>query len=139
MLLSLNVNFFLICIVGCGVQLGPLGTTAARKPIVPASGDYDDGKIGEMISRQNRSTSEKTCPSAASSTTNPTCCPDANPGRRGGRSASNRLTYGTAKLKCITGNSCLEQMNYLPRYEPQTEQLFYIWHIYINCCKWDST
>jgi hypothetical protein len=39
--------------------------------------------------------SEKTCPSAASSTTNPTCCPDANPGRRGGKPASNR--WATAR------------------------------------------
>jgi hypothetical protein len=40
--------------------------------------------------------SEKTCPSDALSTTNPTCCPDANPGCRGGKPASNRLSYGTA-------------------------------------------
>jgi hypothetical protein len=40
--------------------------------------------------------SEKTCPSATLSTTNPTCCPDANPGRRSGKSATNRLSYGTA-------------------------------------------
>jgi hypothetical protein len=26
------------------------------------------------------------------------CCPDANPGRRGGKPASNRLSYGTAML-----------------------------------------
>jgi hypothetical protein len=30
------------------------------------------------------------------STTNPTCCPDVNPGRRGGKPATNRLSYGTA-------------------------------------------
>jgi hypothetical protein len=40
--------------------------------------------------------SEKTCPSGALSTTNPTCCPEANPGRRGGKPATNRLSYGTA-------------------------------------------
>jgi hypothetical protein len=40
--------------------------------------------------------SEKTCPSAALSTTNPTCFSDANPGRRGGKPASNRLSCGTA-------------------------------------------
>jgi hypothetical protein len=40
--------------------------------------------------------SEKTCPSAALSTTNPICFPDANPGRRGGKSATNRFSYGTA-------------------------------------------
>jgi hypothetical protein len=28
---------------GGGVQLGPLGTAATNRPIVPAPGDYDDG------------------------------------------------------------------------------------------------
>jgi hypothetical protein len=35
-------------------------------------------------------------PSAALSTTDPTCVPDANPGPRGGKPATNRLSYGTA-------------------------------------------
>jgi hypothetical protein len=42
--------------------------------------------------------SEKTCPSAALSTINPTCCPDANPGRRCGKPGTNRMSYGTAVL-----------------------------------------
>jgi hypothetical protein len=42
--------------------------------------------------------SEETCRSAALSTTNPTCCPYANPGRRGGKPATNRLSYGMASL-----------------------------------------
>jgi hypothetical protein len=33
---------------GGGVQLGPLGTAATDWPIVPASGDYDDGEFGGM-------------------------------------------------------------------------------------------
>jgi hypothetical protein len=37
------IKFFLIDIVGGGVQLGSLGTTATNRPIVPAPGDYDDG------------------------------------------------------------------------------------------------
>jgi hypothetical protein len=42
--------------------------------------------------------SERTCPSATLSTTNPTR-PDLgwNPGRRGGKPATNRLSYGTAQ------------------------------------------
>jgi hypothetical protein len=41
--------------------------------------------------------SEKTCPSATLSTTNPTWPdPGSNPGRRGGRPATNRLSYGAA-------------------------------------------
>jgi hypothetical protein len=41
--------------------------------------------------------SEKTCPSATLSTTNPTWTdPGLNPGRRGGKPVTNRLSYGTA-------------------------------------------
>jgi hypothetical protein len=48
--------------VGGGVQLGPLGTAATDRPIVPAPGDYDDGEIGGMIGRGNRSTRRKPTP-----------------------------------------------------------------------------
>jgi hypothetical protein len=48
-----------IGIVGGGVQLGPLSTAATNTPIVPALGDYDDGEIGGMIGRGNRSTLRK--------------------------------------------------------------------------------
>jgi hypothetical protein len=47
--------------VGGGVQLGPLGTAATNRPIVPAPGDYD-GEIGGMIGRGNRSTWRKSAP-----------------------------------------------------------------------------
>jgi hypothetical protein len=50
----LNLSFFLIGIVGGGVQWGQLGTVATNRPIVPTK--Y----------------SEKTCPSATVSITNPT-------------------------------------------------------------------
>jgi hypothetical protein len=39
--------------------LGPLGTAATNKPIVPALGDYDDGEIDGMIGRGSRSTRRK--------------------------------------------------------------------------------
>jgi hypothetical protein len=39
--------------------LGPLGTAAINRPIVPAPDDYDDGEIGGMIGRGNRSTRRK--------------------------------------------------------------------------------
>jgi hypothetical protein len=48
--------------VGCGVQLGSLGTAATNRPILPAPGDYDDGEIGGMIGRRNRSTRRKPAP-----------------------------------------------------------------------------
>jgi hypothetical protein len=51
-----------IGIVGGGVQLGPLNTAATNRPIVPAPGDYDDGKIGGMIGKGNRSTRRKPTP-----------------------------------------------------------------------------
>jgi hypothetical protein len=102
----LKLIFFLIGIVGGGVHLGPLGTAGTYRPIVPAPGDYDNGEIGGMIDRGNRSTRRKTCPSAALSTTNRTCCPDANPGRRGWKPATNRFSYVTGikinlnKIEC---------------------------------------
>jgi hypothetical protein len=49
-----------IGILGGGVQLGPLGTAANNRPIVPAPGVYDDEEIGGiMIGRVNRSTWRK--------------------------------------------------------------------------------
>jgi hypothetical protein len=54
--------FFLIGIVGGGVQLRPLGTAATNTPIVPAPGDYDDGEIGGMIGRGNRISRRKSAP-----------------------------------------------------------------------------
>jgi hypothetical protein len=48
---------------GDGVQLGPLGTAATDKPIVPTPGDYDDGEIGGMmIARGSRNTQRKPAP-----------------------------------------------------------------------------
>jgi hypothetical protein len=47
-----------IGIVGGGVQLGPLGTAATKRPIVPSSGDYDNGEIGGMFGRGNEALGE---------------------------------------------------------------------------------
>jgi hypothetical protein len=44
-------NYFLIGIVGGGVQLDPLATAAINKPIMPAPGDYDGEIGGIMIGR----------------------------------------------------------------------------------------
>jgi hypothetical protein len=52
-------NFFFIGIVRGGVRLGPLGTAASNRPIVPAPGGYDGGEIGGMIGGGNRSTRRK--------------------------------------------------------------------------------
>jgi hypothetical protein len=52
-------TFFLIGIVGAGVQLDPLGIATTNRPIVPAPGDYDGEIGGMMIGRGNRSTQTK--------------------------------------------------------------------------------
>jgi hypothetical protein len=51
--------------------------------------------------------SEKTCPNATSSTTNPTWLdPGSNPGLRGGKPATNRFSYGSAlSLPSLMGYS----------------------------------
>jgi hypothetical protein len=55
---DISAFFFLIGIEGGGwwSQLSPIGTAPTIRPIVPAPGDYDDGKIGGMFGRGNRST-----------------------------------------------------------------------------------
>jgi hypothetical protein len=73
-------------------RLAPLGTSATERPIVPAPGDYDDEDW-----QGKPKYSAKTCPSATLSTTNPTRPdPGLNPGRRDGKPATNRLSYGAA-------------------------------------------
>jgi hypothetical protein len=48
---------------GGGVQLGPLGTSATNRPIVPAPVDYAAGEFGRMmIGMGNRSTRRKPAP-----------------------------------------------------------------------------
>jgi hypothetical protein len=79
-----------------GVQLGPLGATATNKPIMPAPGDYDDGEIGGMLGKENRSAWRKPVSVPICLPQNPHACPDANPGRRGGKPATSRLSYGMA-------------------------------------------
>jgi hypothetical protein len=78
-------------------KLGPLGTYAIYWPIVPASGDCEDGEFGGINWQGEPKYSEKTCPGATLSTKNPTWPdPGSNPGRRGGKPATNRLSYGAA-------------------------------------------
>jgi hypothetical protein len=42
--------------------LGPLGTAAIHRPIVPVPGHYDDGELGGMLDRGKRSTRRKSAP-----------------------------------------------------------------------------
>jgi hypothetical protein len=87
--------FFLICIVGGGIKVH----STLRPPMAYCA---SPGWLWWWKNRWNDwqgklKYSKKTCPSAALSTANPTCCPYANPGRYGGKPASNRLSYGTAQ------------------------------------------
>jgi hypothetical protein len=47
----IRLLFFLIRIVGGGVQMRPLGMQATNWPIVPAPCDYEDGEFGGLIGR----------------------------------------------------------------------------------------
>jgi hypothetical protein len=85
------------------VRLSPLGTSPTKWSIVPAP---DDRWWWLWSSRWNENWqgepkySEKTCPIATLSTTNPTWPdPGSNPCRRGGKPATNRLSYDTALQK----------------------------------------
>jgi hypothetical protein len=61
--MQIKVGIFVIDIVWGGVQLGPLGTAATNRPIVPSPGDYEHGEFGGMIiGRGNRSTRRKPAP-----------------------------------------------------------------------------
>jgi hypothetical protein len=54
------------------------------------------------LTGEKRSTLGKTCPSATLSTTNPTWTdPGSNPGLRGERPATNRLSHGTASVNTL--------------------------------------
>jgi hypothetical protein len=96
--------FFLIRVLGGGVHTGSTRQVGHFWPIVPAPCDCEDGEFGGMkIGRGNRITRRKATPA-------PLCPPQiplrpnqgANPSRRGGKPATNRLNYGAA-----VDSSCL--------------------------------
>jgi hypothetical protein len=77
-----------------GMRIGRENRSTRRKPVPvpPRMTDDDDecGAVGGMrIGRGNRSTRRKPVPV-------PLCLPGLNLGRRGGKPATNRLSYGTA-------------------------------------------
>jgi hypothetical protein len=77
--------------------LGPLGTAATNTPIVPTLSDYDDGEIGGMmIGKETEVLGENLPQCRFVHHKHHMFCPDANPGRLGGKPATNRLSYGTA-------------------------------------------
>jgi hypothetical protein len=76
--------------------LGPSGTVAMYWPIVLVPGDCDDGEVGGMKCgwQEKPKYSEKTCPCATLSNTNPTCQTRARIRARG-------TPTGTAELHTV--------------------------------------
>jgi hypothetical protein len=99
--------FFLICIMG---GWNPNWVHSARRPLTGLL--YLPRVIVRMehlVEWQRKPKySEKTCPDATLSTTNPTW-PDSglNPGRRGGKPATNRLSYGAAEQATYSNTGTL--------------------------------
>jgi hypothetical protein len=80
-----------------GVQLGPLGTAATNRPIMPAPGDYDDGEnlVEWWLAGETEVLGEYLPQCHFIHHKSQMSWPGANPGRRGGKPATNRLSYGT--------------------------------------------
>jgi hypothetical protein len=82
---------------GGGAQLGPLGTSASNSPIVPDSGDYENGEFdGMMIVRGNRSTRRKPAPVPLCPPQNLHDLTGREPGPPRWEASVYRLSYGTA-------------------------------------------
>jgi hypothetical protein len=89
--------------VGGGVQLGPLGTAATDRPIVPAPADYDDGKFFGMKLAGEIEVLGENPPQCNFVIKNPTWPdPGSNLGRRGGKPGTNRLSCGAATANIVT-------------------------------------
>jgi hypothetical protein len=99
----LNGLAFFFLVSWGGLRLSPLGTSATVWPIVPAPEDrwwVWSNWWNENWQRKPKY-SEKTCRSATLSTTNRTWADlGSNLGHRGGKPATNRLSYGTW-IDCI--------------------------------------
>jgi hypothetical protein len=120
--------------------MGPLGTSATEWPNVPAPCDYDDKRIWWNEDWQAKPTySEKTCPSATLSTTKPTWPdPGANPDRRSGKPATNRLSYGAAKSRTSfnlhtsdTGNTDFKNARGNPSWNLTENNLFHTFIVHL--------
>jgi hypothetical protein len=84
---------------GGGVQTGSTGHVGHSLAYCTCPGWFWGWRTGwnEWLGKPKYS--EKTCTDATLSTTNPTCPdPELNPGRRGGKPATNRFSYGAATL-----------------------------------------
>jgi hypothetical protein len=80
------------------------GDQLVVRPLLTEPGDCDDGEVGGMngFGRGNRSTRRKPAPTPLCPPQIPLARPGANPGRRGGKLATNRFSYGAALLSGFT-------------------------------------
>jgi hypothetical protein len=80
--------------------------------------------------------SEKTCPSATLSTTNPTWPdPGLNPGRHGGKGATNRLGYGAAPMNIIKSLLLMKGSSKFSSFrQVESKQTYLNWNITLCVC-----
>jgi hypothetical protein len=92
---------FLICIVGGGVQTGPTRQVGHSLAYCTCPGWLWGWRIWWNEWQGKPKYSEKICPEATLSTTNPTWPdPGLKPGHRGGKPATNRFSYDSAAGWC---------------------------------------
>jgi hypothetical protein len=126
--MCIPISFFNCYSAGGGFKLGAYGTGATNRPIVPAPGDYDDGEIGGTIDRGNRSTRRKPASMPLCPLKNLTCYLDANPGSRGGKPASKRVSYGTASpARCDATARCSRMKESRRLIHPGTSCFCLLW------------
>jgi hypothetical protein len=89
--------------VGGGVKLGPLGTAATNRSIVPPPGNYDDGEIGGMIGRGNRITCTRRKPAAV-----PLCPPQTT---HAARTRTRAAAVGSQRLTPLRHGLLCKQIN----------------------------
>jgi hypothetical protein len=92
--------FFLLELWMAESILGPRGVAVMYWPIVPVPGDCEDGDLVEwnVVGRGNRSTRRKSAPAPFCPPQIPLARPGREPGRRSGKPATNRFSYGAACL-----------------------------------------
>jgi hypothetical protein len=106
-LIQYNPHLIAILGGGGGVQLGPLGTAASNRPIVPAPGDYGDEEIGGMMIGRGKYSREIPRQCHFVHHKPHMLCSDANPGRSSGIPASLLAGETTCPQSCSLATAVL--------------------------------